>query len=110
VEVLRAYLMRVVTWFGGEKVSGRKKCQECSVENLASSENHHIERQRSEHGLAALGPVGGGAEGGSEEAFEHTINSFRLPASRFSLDSRKIRGKVYHYRGGASFAFCLVGA
>src|SRR4029453_9736015 len=33
----------------------------CSVENLASSKNHHIEGQRSEDGFATLRPVGSGA-------------------------------------------------
>ena len=52
----------------------------CSVENLASSEDHDVQSQSSQHGLAALRPVGSSAEGGAEQAFEHAVGSFDLPA------------------------------
>src|SRR6185437_16324980 len=59
---------------------GKKKGDKpCSVENLLSSEDHHIVNDRSEERFSALAPVGAGSQGRAHQPFQHTDHGFHMP-------------------------------
>ena len=52
----------------------------CSVENVHSSENHHVQGEDSQEDFAALRPVLARPQRRAEQAFQHTVDRFNLPA------------------------------
>ena len=53
----------------------------CSVEKPEKQrgEQHDVQRQNHEEHLSLLVPIGSGAKGGTEKAFEHAVYRFYLP-------------------------------
>ena len=68
------------------------------------SDDHDVERQRSEAKFATLGVLVSGPEGGAEESFDHAVDGFDLPP----LPTARTREVVHH--APTPVAFRLLGA